>query len=241
MTTTNTSSEIHCPYCGKPYRMVTIPALWGIPERTFPSKSCGCEGEIAARRTYSYNQKLETREKTLRVSGIPKRYWDIPADDTYLEAIENGGLFLYGDVGRGKTYLAIATMKAWMNRHRGERALFVDSSSLFTKIREAYSNGESERDAIWRFSGVPLLVYDDFGKGKPSEWSIDIVEQIVKERCNEMRPCVFTSQWAGKKLISRLADGGTEESASAIVSRIFQMCEDNIIHLEGPDRRLQGW
>lgn len=225
-----------CPYCGKPYRIVTIPALWDIPERTIQSTSCGCEGEQNALRASTHSYKLHEREDTLRKSGIPKRYWDAPEDTTHLKAIEDGGLFIYGLVGRGKTYLAVATMKAWMNRNRGKRVVFTDANDMFDHIRRAYDTGDSEHEALWRFAGADLLVFDDFGKGRPSEWSLSKVEDIINKRYNDMRPTIFTSQWSRSELVSRLAEGGPEESAIAIVSRIKEMCDS--VQLTGPDRRM---
>lgn len=236
-TQSTTSTSKTCPYCGKPYPMVTIPALWDIPERTFQSKICGCEGERRASDELHYRQRLEDRERTLRKSGIPQIYWDIPEDATYLDAVNDGGLFIHGLVGRGKTWLSVATMKAWMNRNRGRRAVFTDAMGFFSHIRESYDGGDTEREAMWRFIGADLLVFDDFGKGRPSEWSLERIEDLVQERYTEGRPTIFTSQWAGSDLIARLGEGGSVESATAIVSRIVQRCKT--VELTGPDRRMQ--
>lgn len=232
----STASKV-CPYCGKPYPMVTIPALWDIPARTFQSNVCGCEGERRASDELHYRQRLEDRERILRKAGIPQIYWDIPEDATYLDAVNDGGLFIHGLVGRGKTWLSVATMKAWMNRNRGRRAVFTDAMGFFSHIRKSYDGGDSEREAMWRFIGANLLVFDDFGKGRPSEWSLERIEDLVQERYTEGRPTIFTSQWAGSDLIARLGEGGSVESATAIVSRIVQRCKT--VELTGPDRRTQ--
>jgi len=240
MTTANTtpSSEVtSCPFCGKPYKTVVIPALFGMPERIVLSKRCGCAGELESERELLYREKVRERESILRSTGIPKRYWEVPEDTTYMDAISQGGVFFYGNVGRGKTYSAVGLLKAWMNRNRGKRAVFADSNAIFSRIRQTYDTGESERDAMWRFIGCDLLLYDDFGKGRPGEWSLSKVEDIVNERYNELRPTIFTSQWVGGELVSRLAEGGSEESALAVVSRINGMCQ--LVKMDGPDRRLQ--
>lgn len=235
--TTTPSTDRVCPYCGNPYPLVTIPALWDIPERTIQSRTCGCEGEKKASEAFWHQYRIDEREKLLRKAGIPEIYWDVPEDVTYLEAIDNGGLFIYGDVGRGKTWLAVATMKAWMNRNRYERAVFTDAMSFFSHIRKSYDSGDTEREAMWKFIGAKLLVYDDFGKGKPSEWALERIEAVVQERYTTGRPTIFTSQWAASSLIDRLAEGGSGESATAIVSRIMQRCKH--VELTGPDRRMQ--
>lgn len=237
MTMTQPSTASACPYCGKPYPTVVIPALWDIPERTIQSRSCGCEDEREAEMASLYRDRVYDRESALRRSGIPKRYWDIPEDPTHLEDIESGGLFIHGLVGRGKTWLAVATMKAWMNRHRHLRARFTDATAFFSDVRKAYDSGYSEREAMWAYAGADLLVFDDFGKGKPSEWWLERMENLVQERYENMRPTIFTSQWAGAELIDRIANGGSEESATAIVSRIVQTCR--MVRLTGPDRRMQ--
>ena len=236
MTLPSTERKV-CPYCGKPYNIVTIPALWDIPERTIQSSTCGCDGERAASKQAWHKYRVEERERTLRKAGIPEIYWDIEEDTTYLDAIDRGGLFIHGKVGRGKTWLAVASMKAWMNRNRGERAVFTDAMSFFSHIRRSYDSGDTEREAMWRFIGAKLLVFDDFAKGKPSEWALERVEDVVQERYTSMRPTIFTSQWAGAGLIARLAEGGSNESAEAIVSRIVQKCRT--VELTGPDRRMQ--
>lgn len=236
--TTNTSRIRVCPYCGNPYPMITIPALWDIPARTIQSKSCGCEGEKQASEKFWHQYRVDERERALRKAGIPEIYWDIEEDATYLEAIEDGGLFIHGKVGRGKTWLAVATMKAWMNRNRYERAVFTDAMGFFSHIRKAYDTGDTEREAMWRFIGAKLLVFDDFGKGKPSEWALERIEDVVQERYVTGRPTIFTSQWSGAALIDRLAEGGSGESATAIVSRIVQKCKT--VELTGPDRRMQS-
>lgn len=217
--------------------MVTIPGLWNIPDRIIQSTVCGCEGEKKANEEAWHSYRVEERERCLRKADIPKIYWDIPEDTTYLEAIENGGLFIHGKVGRGKTWLSVASMKGWMNRHRNERAVFADAMSFFSHIRKSYDGGDSEREAMWRFIGAKLLVFDDFAKGRPSEWALERIEDLVQERYVSNRPTIFTSQWAGTALIDRLAEGGSPESAEAIVSRIVQRCK--MVELTGPDRRMQ--
>lgn len=232
----STASRV-CPYCGKPYPMVTIPGLWDIPDRLVQSATCGCDGERKANERLRHEQKLMEREAILRKAGVPQVYWNIPEDTTHLGAIGDGGLFIHGLVGRGKTWLAVATMKAWMNRNRGRRTVFTDAMAFFAHIRRSYDSGDTEREAMWRFIGADLLVFDDFGKGKPSEWSIERIEDVVQERYTTGRPTIFTSQWAGADLIARLSEGGSEESATAIVSRIVQRCK--MVELTGPDRRMQ--
>ena len=242
ISTTSTSKT--CPHCGKLLEAVVNP----IDKTSIVGYlNCRCEGAVAERRAAEeaeraklHADKVERHELDLTKSGMPKRYWDVPSDDTYLSDVENGGLFICGLVGRGKTYLASATMRAWMRKHGSfgiqNKAVFTDSNELFSCIRQSYDEGDSEREAMWRYMGCGLLIFDDFGKGRPSEWSLGIIEQLVNHRYNEMLPTIFTSQWSGRELVQRLAVGGGAESAEAIVSRIIETCR--VIKLDGPDRRV---
>lgn len=237
---TTSSPRGVCPYCGTPLRPILSPFDRSV---VVAYAGCGCErAQEAARAAETERMAYESSEREqalirrLRASGMPRRYEGVEPDSTYLADVERGGLFVHGPVGRGKTHLAVATMRAWAERHGG-RVVFTDANSLLSHVRDGYNRGGSEREAMWRYIGCPLLVFDDFGKGKPSEWALERVEDLVNERYNAMRPTIYTSQWRGRELLSRLALGGSEESAEAIVSRILETCRT--VELKGPDRRIQ--
>ena len=64
------------------------------------------------------------------------------------------------------------------------------------------------------------------------------VFRIVNDRYEQMRPVIVTTQFSRPELIERLAKNGDEETAVAIVSRLFEMCE--LISLTGQDRRISN-
>lgn len=238
-----TGTSKTCEFCGAELEPVPSPF---DPSTTIGYIPCHCEGARAAEAARLEAERLEhqarlveVHEHDLRRSGMPQRYWNVPSDSTHLQAIESGGLFIHGPVGRGKTYLACATMRAWMRKHGGtklsQRAVFTDSNEFFAHLRKAYDDGDSESEAMYRFTNCGLLIWDDFAKGRPSEWSLGKVEQVVNYRYNNLLPTVYTSQWSGGELVARLGDGGSIESAEAIVSRIVETCQ--FVSLDGPDRR----
>ena len=233
------SSEPRCPYCGREYPLVTLPAFLNIPERTVRSTACGCEGEAKALRRAEHDAKVRTREERLRRIGIPKRFWDVPEDATHLGSIDTStgsGLFIYGMTGRGKTTLAVATLKAWLNRTHRTDARFVDGIDFMQRMRSARSDGLSQRDVIHSLASPAILVFDDFGKGARGDWPLEAIEELVYQRHGERRPTIFTCQWSGNALVERLCEFGPEESATAIVGRINESCVP--VHLDGPDLRV---
>lgn len=115
-------------------------------------------------------------------------------------------LYLFGPYGCGKTGLAICVLRA---RLEGlEAALFWTMPDLFMRIKATYeaSREESENDLIERLSSVPLLVLDDIGTEKPSEWQREKLYQILNRRMNEDLETVFTSNMTPYELEAHVGE-----------------------------------
>ena len=81
-----------------------------------------------------------------------------------------------------------------------------------------------------------LLVIDDFGKEPPTDWALSQLFRVVNARYEALKPVVVTTQFSRPALIERLSKNGDEQTAVAIVSRLFEMCRK--VELAGSDRRL---
>lgn len=136
------------------------------------------------------------------------------------------GLFIHGVVGSGKTHIAYAIAK-----HVQEDLLYNvrvwNSAELLNKIRDTYNHPESDFiQNLLTFRG--LLVIDDIGAEKLTDWVAEQFYILINKRYEEMLPMVITSNFSLQELAERLNDRTT--------SRIAGMCE--IIELKGNDRRL---
>ena len=138
------------------------------------------------------------------------------------------GAYLWGGVGTGKTHAAVALLRELIEV--GHWAQFVSVPDLLDQIRATFNrSGESEEDICERPRNGDLVLLDDLGAEKPSEWVREKLYQIINARYNARRCTLVTSNKSPEQLAKQIGDRA--------VSRLMEMCE--AIKLEGPDRRLK--
>ena len=91
-------------------------------------------------------------------------------------------------------------------------------------------------DSLEPLKSAGLLVIDDLGKATASEWRVARTWEVVDYRYSEERPTVITSQYSLDRLYDRIARRGDYDTALAMVSRLYEVCD--IVPLSGEDRRL---
>ncbi len=137
------------------------------------------------------------------------------------------GLYFCGDVGTGKTHLAVAVMNEVMQRKRVP-SLFITVPEFLDNLREAYMiPGRDLDEWMDAVKNADLLVLDDLGAEKPNPWVRERLFVVVNHRYREALPTLFTSNIGPKDLASQLGE--------RTASRIIAMCE--WIALEGEDYR----
>jgi DNA replication protein DnaC len=147
------------------------------------------------------------------------------------------GLLFFGDPGVGKTHLAIALMKEAIRR-KGARAVFYETRELLKLVRDTYNNQveATELDVLRPVLEADLLVLDDLGREKKSEWVEETLGLVVNTRYSERRTTVVTTN---------LQDvDNTDPSSVAlqlglrIRSRLLEMCE--WLEIDSHDTREVG-
>lgn len=145
------------------------------------------------------------------------------------------GLFFIGPPGIGKTHLAVAVLRRVI-RTRGARGLFYDTRDLLKVIRSTYDPivRTTETQVLRPVMTADLLVLDDLGAEKTSEWVEETLNLIVTTRYNERRATIFTSNYEEKE------DRTDPDSLLGRVgfrmhSRLYEMCE--FLEFEGADYR----
>ncbi len=144
------------------------------------------------------------------------------------------GLLLTGSVGVGKTHLAVSILKGLTER--GFSCLFYEFSSLLKEIQDSYnSNTEtSELSVLSPVLNAEILVLDELGATKPTDWVRDTLALIINSRYNEKKFTIFTTNYLDERPNNR--EETLEDRVGVRVrSRLYEMCKT--IEMEGKDYR----
>jgi DNA replication protein DnaC len=150
-------------------------------------------------------------------------------------AVERG-LLLTGPVGVGKTHLAVAILQGLIEK--GVPCLFYEFGALLKEIQESYNavSNTSEMRVLSPVYQAEVLVLDELGAGKPTDWVRDTMMQIIGKRYNDKKLTVFTTNYLD---VRRAPTDETLEDRVGVRlrSRLYEMCRT--VHIEGDDYRRQ--
>ncbi len=197
---------------------------------------CSCQFDRFSG-VYLKAAKIPPRYRNCKFSNyIPETEYQIKAlkeckEFFYLYPFVKRGLLLYGPPGTGKTHLAAALLKNVI-KYKGMRGVFCDFRELLLTLKSTYDSRESEFEVLRNVIDAPLLVLDDVGAERGTEWAKEKLALIINYRYAKDLPTVITTNLS--------FDGGLEESFSSrfddrTESRIYEMCK--IVRVEGNDRR----
>jgi len=155
----------------------------------------------------------------------------------YPFALPKPGLLLIGEPGTGKTHLAVAALRALIMK--GHEGSFCDYQNLLDRIRASYdsNSGSSDREAYRSALEADLLLLDDLGAHRVTNWVEDTVTAIVTSRCNNKKGLIATTNLSDPEVGDRIFERSTSLSAksdwkvslverigSRARSRLFEMC-----------------
>ena len=159
----------------------------------------------------------------------------------------NTGLLLIGSIGVGKTHLAVGIIKELI-LSKAIFCLFYDYRELLKQIQNSYNDSVkvTELDVLRPVFETEVLVLDELGAVKPTEWVWDTVSHILNTRYNDKLTTIITTNFAdqpaaavavARDLTSRATRDESlgDRIGERMRSRLHEMCR--IVHIEGEDVR----
>lgn len=183
-------------------------------------------------------RKQQKTERLLKLARIPRRYEHCELSNFDVELgryqpslerarltaqsfvdrypAEKEGLLLIGPIGVGKTHLAVGILHELV-RTKQIPCLFCDYRELLKNIQDSYNPtvNTTEMEVLRPVMEAEILVLDELGSVKPSDWVWDTVSLVLNTRYNESRTTIITTNLAD--LPAR--DGGHEETRSVAAAR----------------------
>ena len=147
--------------------------------------------------------------------------------------VERGLLFM-GSVGVGKTHLAVSILDLLIQKN--VTCLFYEFGSLLKEIQNSYSqiSKTSETSVLQPILDAEVLVLDELGASKPTDWVRDTMMHIINTRYNDKKLTVFTTNYLDVR--RRETEETLEDRIGArLRSRLYEMCQT--IEIDGEDYR----
>jgi DNA replication protein DnaC len=250
--------EQSCPICeGTGLRIIERPTSPGSSTLVQVAMPCSC-------------RLAERVARTLHSAQIPRRYEHCSLDnfstqfgnsdpslahalvmarrfvDSYPLENDGRGLLLVGSIGVGKTHLATGVLDVLV-REKGAAGLFCDYRDLLKQIQHSYNPqvAATELEVLQPVFDADVLVLDELGASKPTDWVWDTVAHILNTRYNDKRTTILTTNYpnapsVGAAAVNQLARATREETLGDRIgdrmrSRLMEMC--TVVEMHGQDFR----
>jgi len=234
MASDTAQAQAICPHCSG--------SGWRHVDGTTTVRRCGCVD-------------VPRLERLLTDARIPRRYehCDLesyhPTDESQNRAKADVsrflqkypsldvGLLFMGPCGVGKTHLAVALLKQIIIE-KGDRGLFYDFRDLLREIQASWNSisQTSEIEVLRPVLEADLLVLDELGANKPTDWVRDTMAHIINCRYNDKKITIFTSNYPEAPQRSG-EESITDRIGVRLRSRLYEMCK--VVEIRGKDFRQE--
>lgn len=220
-TMTDSRSSKQCPHCLQTINAIEVELLG---RKRWVQPVCQCEQDALKsemKKAENFQKKREVRE-LFSISNVGEKYLQATFDNFqmregaekafkiakyYAEHFDDFGfesVMIYGEPGNGKTHLAAAVHN--FLRSQGKVVVFVSMPELLNKIKTTFNKGnkDSEEQILKALNICDLLIIDDLGAEKTSDWVEEKVFTIIDARYRRQKPVFYTSNLPPKDLPSQI-------------------------------------
>jgi len=225
-----------CPICsGTGYRIF-------LRDGSRFAEDCECRYEQRAQRRLKEARipqryehcSFDSFEFGLRAGGedevlLHAQYMARKFVENYPATTGGRGIIFTGGVGVGKTHLAISTLRSLI-LERSVRGLFCDYRDLLKQIQNSYNPqvATTEMELLRPVFHAEVLVLDELGAAKSSEWVSDMVSHILNTRYLDRRTTIITTNFANREPGGGLKAGDDtlgDRIGERMRSRLDEMCQ----------------
>lgn len=219
---TNSQSKPHiCPYCHREVPTLEVELL-GKKRIVQPVCECEAEAEMKPIREAQERLRLDKLQRLFSIHNLGERFKDsnfstfieregaercFQIAKKYVEDFdswEGESLMFWGEPGNGKSHLATAIANELSSK--GKRVVFISMPDLLEKIKATFNRNsvETEEEIMRGLQLCDLLIIDDIGAEKVSDWVQEVIFRIVDGRYKKMKPILATSNLEPKELAERI-------------------------------------
>jgi DNA replication protein DnaC len=172
------------------------------------------------------NYKAQNESQTMAAHAAMELVFKYPDVDR--------GLLFMGQVGVGKTHLAVSILKGFAEH--GIFGLFYEFGSLLKEIQDSYNPHTltSELSVLSPVLTTDVLVLDELGASKPTDWVRDTMAHVINTRYNDRKVTIFTTNYLDERR-TPVEETLEDRIGTRLRSRLYEMCRT--VMMDGRDYR----